>query len=153
MAMKLKKRQLGMTLTELVVAAAIMSILAFMVIPIGRNVVKREKEKELRQALRDMREAIDRYKDLSDMGLIRVKLDSMGYPPDLDELVKGVDVNNKKIKFLKKIPLDPMTNSHDWALRSMQDEPGSGSWDGNSVYDVYTRSTGTAMDGTKYADW
>ena len=144
---------LGMTLIELVVAIAIMAILATGVLPITRNVVKREREKELRAALWEMRDAIDRYKDYADQGKFQIKLDSNGYPPDLEELVKGVDIQGKKIKFLRRIPIDPMTHSRDWGLRSMQDDPTSESWGGQSVFDVYTKSNGTALDGTKYKDW
>ena len=142
-----------MTLVELIVAIAIMAILATMVLPISRNVVKREREKELRAALWQMRDAIDRYKDGRTAALFQIKLDSNGYPPDLDELVKGVDVGGKKIKFLRHIPMDPMTHSKEWGLRSMQDDPDSDSWGGQSVFDVYTKSNGTALDGTKYKDW
>jgi general secretion pathway protein G len=147
------KRQSGMTLVELIVAVAIMAILACGVLPISRTVVKREREKELRAALWMMRDAIDRYKDAADRGAFIIKLGSEGYPPDLDELVKGVDVQGKKIKFLRHIPKDPMTNGTDWGLRSMQDDPTSESWGGQAVFDVYTKSTGTALDGTKYSDW
>jgi general secretion pathway protein G len=142
-----------MTLVELIVAIAIMAILATGVLPISRNVVKREREKELRAALWQMRDAIDRYKDAADRNLLQIKLDSNGYPPDLDELVKGVDVQGKKIRFLRHIPMDPMTHSKEWGLRSMQDDPTSDSWGGQSVFDVYTKSPGTALDGTKYKDW
>ncbi len=142
-----------MTLIELVVAIAIMAILATAVLPITRNVVKREREKELRAALWQMRDAIDRYKDYADQGKFQIKLDSNGYPPDLEELVKGVDIQGKKIKFLRRIPIDPMTHSREWGLRSMQDDPTSESWGGQSVFDVYTKSNGTALDGTKYKDW
>jgi general secretion pathway protein G len=142
-----------MTLVELIVAIAIMAILATMVLPISRNVVKREREKELRAALWQMRDAIDRYKDAADRGLFQIKVDSNGYPPDLDTLVKGVDVGGKTIRFLRRIPMDPMTHSKDWGLRSMQDDPDSDSWGGQSVFDVYTKSQGTALDGTKYKDW
>ena len=142
-----------MTLIELVVAIAIMAILATAVLPITRNVVKREREKELRAALWEMRDAIDRYKDYADQGKFQIKLDSNGYPPDLEELVKGVDIQGKKIKFLRRIPIDPMTHSMDWGLRSMQDDATSESWGGQSVFDVYTKSNGTALDGTKYKDW
>jgi general secretion pathway protein G len=148
-----QKRQSGMTLVELIVAIAIMAILATGVLPITRNVVKREREKELRAALWQMRDAIDRYKDAADRSLFQIKLDSNGYPPDLDELVKGVDVAGKKIKFLRHIPMDPMTHSKEWGLRSMQDDPDSDSWGGQSVFDVYSKSNGTALDGTKYKDW
>jgi general secretion pathway protein G len=148
-----RNRQSGMTLVELVVAIAIMSILATMVLPISRTVVKREREKELRAALWQMRDAIDRYKDAADRGAFQTKLGSEGYPPDLETLVKGVDVSGKTVRFLRHIPMDPMTHSTEWGMRSMQDDPTSDSWGGQSVFDVYTKSTGTALDGTKYADW
>jgi len=148
-----KKRQSGMTLVELIVTIAIMSILACGVLPISRNVIKRQREKELRADLWQMRDAIDRYKDAADKGLFQIKLDSNGYPPTLEEMVKGVDIAGKKIKFLRRIPVDPMTHSTDWGLRSMQDDPTSTSWGGQSVFDVYTKSKGTALDGTKYEDW
>ena len=142
-----------MTLVELVVTIAIMAILAAAVLPISRTVVKREREKELRAALWQMRDAIDRYKDYADRGAFQIKLGSEGYPPDLETLVKGVDVQGKKIRFLRHIPMDPMTHSTEWGMRSMQDDPESESWGGQSVFDVYTKSQGTALDGTKYADW
>jgi general secretion pathway protein G len=148
-----RKRQSGMTLVELMIAIAIMSILATMVLPISRTVVKREREKELRAALWQMRDAIDRYKDAADRGAFQTKLGSEGYPPDLDTLVKGVDVSGKTVRFLRHIPMDPMTHSTEWGMRSMQDDPTSESWGGQSVFDVYTKSQGTALDGTKYADW
>jgi general secretion pathway protein G len=142
-----------MTLVELMVAIAIMAILAVGVLPITRNVVKRQREKELRADLWQMRDAIDRYKDAADRGLIQIKLDSQGYPPDLDTLVKGVDIQGKKVRFLRHVPVDPMTNSNEWGMRSMQDDPDSDSWGGQAVFDVYTKSQGTALDGTKYKDW
>lgn len=142
-----------MTLVELVVAIAIMAILATGVLPISRTVVKREREKELRAALWQMRDAIDRYKDSADRGAFQIKLGSEGYPPDLDTLVKGVDVSGKTIRFLRHVPVDPMTHSTEWGLRSMQDDPTSDSWGGQGVFDVYSKSTGTALDGTKYSDW
>ncbi len=148
-----QKRQSGMTLVELVVAIAIMAILATGVLPISRTVVKREREKELRAALWQMRDAIDRYKDYADRGAFQIKLGSEGYPPDLDELVKGVDINGKKIRFLRHVPTDPMTHTKEWGMRSMQDDPSSESWGGQGVFDVYSKSQGTALDGTKYADW
>jgi general secretion pathway protein G len=148
-----QKRQSGMTLVELIVAIAIMAILATGVLPISRTVVKREREKELRAALWQMRDAIDRYKDYADRGAFQIKLGSEGYPPDLETLVKGVDVQGKKIRFLRHIPMDPMTHSTEWGMRSMQDDPESESWGGQSVFDVYTKSQGTALDGTKYVDW
>jgi general secretion pathway protein G len=142
-----------MTLVELVVAIAIMAILATGVLPISRTVVKREREKELRAALWQMRDAIDRYKDAADRGAFQIKLGSEGYPPDLDTLVKGVDVSGKTIRFLRHVPMDPMTHSTEWGMRSMQDDPTSDSWGGQGVFDVYSKSTGTALDGTKYSDW
>jgi general secretion pathway protein G len=147
------KRQSGMTLVELVIAIAIMAILATGVLPISRTVVKREREKELRAALWQMRDAIDRYKDAADRGAFQDKLGSEGYPPDLDTLVKGVDVSGKTIRFLRRVPMDPMTHSTEWGMRSMQDDPSSDSWGGQAVFDVYTKSQGIALDGTKYADW
>jgi general secretion pathway protein G len=148
------KPQRGFTLMELIVAAAIMSILTMMALPLARITIQREKEKELRRALWDMRDAIDRYKDAADRNMFQTKLDSQGYPPDLEELVKGVEAQGgKKIRFLRSIPVDPMTKSKEWGLRSMQDDPDSDSFGGQSVFDVYTKSTGVALDGTKYKDW
>jgi general secretion pathway protein G len=146
-------RSAGFTIIELIVAIAVLSILAGAAIPLARNVIKREKEKELRHALWDMRDAIDRYKDAADRGAFQQKVGTEGYPPDLDTLVKGVDVNGKKIKFLRHVPVDPMTGDTDWGMRSMQDDPDSSSWGGQNVFDVFTKSTGTALDGTKYAEW
>lgn len=148
------KPQRGFTLMELIVAAAIMSILTMMALPLARITIQREKEKELRRALWDMRDAIDRYKDAADRNMFQTKLDSQGYPPDLEELVKGVEAQGgKKIRFLRSIPVDPMTKSKEWGMRSMQDDPDSDSFGGQSVFDVYTKSTGVALDGTKYKDW
>ncbi len=143
----------GFSLIELIVATAIMLILVGAVFPIARNTVAREREHELRQDLWMMRDAIDRYKDAADRGAFQIKVDSGGYPPDLDTLVNGVDVGGKKLKFLRRIPVDPMTKSTEWGLRSMQDDKDSTSWGGQSVFDVYTKSEGTALDGTKYKDW
>jgi general secretion pathway protein G len=144
----------GFTLMELVVAATILSILTMMALPLARVTIQRQKEKELRHALWEMRDAIDRYKDAADRQLFQIKVDSQGYPPDLDTLVKGVEISGgKKVRFLRSIPVDPMTNSTDWGLRSMQDDPDSDSWGGQNVFDVYTKSEGTALDGTKYKDW
>jgi general secretion pathway protein G len=150
---KKRKRQLGFTLIELIVATAIMSILAGMAVPLARVTIKREREHELRHALWEMRDAIDRYKDAADRGAFQIKVGSEGYPPDLDTLVKGVDVGGKKLKFLRRIPIDPMTGNTDWGMRSMQDDPDSNSWNGENVFDVYTKSGGTALDGTNYKDW
>jgi general secretion pathway protein G len=146
----------GFTLIELLVTVLIISILIGMAIPLARNSIKREKEVELREALRNMRTAIDKYKDLSDRGMIMVKVDTEGYPDTLQTLVDGVQLVgqvDKKVKFLRKIPVDPMTNSPDWGQRSYQDDAKSDSWGGQNVFDVYTKSQGTALDGTKYKDW
>jgi general secretion pathway protein G len=144
----------GFTLIELIVATTILLILTAMAVPLARVTVKREKERELRQALSDMRDAIDRYKDASDRLAFRPKVGSDGYPPDLERLVDGEEIaGGKKLKFLRHIPTDPMTRSTDWGLRSTQDDPNSDSWDGNNVFDVYTKSQATALDGTKYRDW
>ena len=148
-----KNRDGGFTLVELIVAIAVIAILAGAAIPVARNVIKRQKERELRQDLWDIRDAIDRYKDAADRGAFQVKLGSEGYPPDLDTLVKGVDANGKKLKFLRRVPVDPMTNSTEWGLRSIQDDPDSTSWGGQNVFDIYTKSEGTALDGTKYTQW
>lgn len=144
----------GFTLLELIIAATILSILTLMALPLARITIQREKEKELRRALWDMRDAIDRYKDGADRNAFQTKVDSGGYPPDLDTLVKGVEAQGgKKLRFLRSIPTDPMTKSKEWGLRSMQDDVDSDSWGGQSVFDVYTKSEGTALDGTKYKDW
>jgi len=148
-----KRKSDGMTLVELIVAIAIMAILATGVLPITRTVIKRERERQLRAALWEMRDAIDRYKDAADHGAFQIKLGSEGYPPDLDTLVKGVDIGGKKVRFLRRVPMDPMTHGTEWGLRSMQDDPSSDSWGGQSVFDVYTKSLGTALDGTKYSEW
>ncbi len=144
----------GFTLLELIVASTILSILTLMALPLARVTIQREREKQLRQDLWEMRDAIDRYKDAADRQLFQTKVDSQNYPPDLETLVKGVDAQaGKKIRFLRSIPTDPMTKSKEWGLRSMQDDPDSDSWGGQNVFDVYSKSEGTALDGTKYKDW
>jgi general secretion pathway protein G len=150
--------QAGMTLLELIIACTILLILSSMALPIAKFTVIREREKELRLDLREMRQAIDKYKDLADQQKIRVELGSEGYPPDLDTLVKGVAVGGsgaagKNMRFLRRIPKDPMTGRTEWGMRSVQDDPDSTSWGGKNVFDVYSKSTGTALDGTKYSDW
>ena len=148
------KPELGFTLLELIVSVTILSLLTLMAVPLVRVTVQRERERELRRALWEMRDAIDRYKDAGDRQQFQIKVDSGGYPPDLDTLVKGVEISGgKKVRFLRSIPIDPMTKTTEWGLRSMQDDPDSDSWGGQSVFDVYTKSTGTALDGTKYKDW
>jgi general secretion pathway protein G len=143
----------GLTLVELVVTVLILSILASAAVPIARFKIKREKERELRRDLWEMRDAIDHYKDAADKGGFQTKLDSQNYPPDLDTLVKGVEIQTKKVRFLRRIPVDPMTGRAEWGLRSMKDDPDSDSYSGDSVFDVHSKSTGTAMDGTKYNKW
>jgi general secretion pathway protein G len=146
-------RERGLTLVELMVTVAILAILASVAVPIARFKVKRENERVLRRDLWEMRDAIDHYKDAADKGAFQTKIDSQNYPPDLETLVKGVDVQSKKLRFLRKIPVDPMTGKTEWGLRSMQDDPTSDSYGGQSVFDVYSKSQGTALDGTKYSSW
>ena len=153
MMQRRRDNESGLTLVELIIVIAILGILAGAALPIARFEVKREKEKELRLDLWQMRDAIDRYKDAADKGAFITKADSFNYPPDLDTLVNGVDVQDKKLKFLREIPTDPMTNSKDWGMRSMQDDTDSDTWGGQNVFDVHTKSNGTALDGTKYSDW
>jgi general secretion pathway protein G len=143
----------GVTLIELIIVFSIISILTLAVLPFARIEVKRNKERELRQDLWEMRAAIDAYKDAADKGGIQTKADSNNYPPDLQTLVDGVDIQDHKVRFLRSIPTDPMTKSTDWGLRANQDEPDSTSWGGQNVFDVYTKSDGTALDGTKYNTW
>jgi general secretion pathway protein G len=146
-------RQRGFTLIELIVATTILIVLTGMAVPLAQIAYKREQERELRQDLWMLRDAIDRYKAAADLGGFQTKVDSNNYPPDLDTLVKGVDTGGKKLKFLRRIPIDPMTGKDEWGLRSMQDDPTSDSWGEQNVFDVYSKSTGTALDGTKYKDW
>jgi type II secretory pathway pseudopilin PulG len=210
-------RQAGMTLLELIIACAILMVLASAAMPVARYTVKRQKETELRRELREMRDAIDRYKDAADRNLIRVEVGTEGYPPDLDTLVKGVDLTSQQggiagatnpgqpivpssgfgstfgtnsfggnglgggslgsnspggnssqgqnngsslgqdlirhVRFLRRIPVDPMTGKAEWGMRSVQDDPDSTSWGGKNVFDVFSLSSGTALDSTKYSDW
>jgi len=146
----------GMTLLELIIAASILLILSSAALPVLRFTIVRQKEAELHRDLRQIRDAIDRYKDYSDRGLIRVEVGSEGYPPDLDTLVKGVNIGagaSEKIRFLRRIPKDPMTGRAEWDLRAVQDDPDATSWGGNNVFDVHSKSHATALDGTKYSDW
>jgi general secretion pathway protein G len=185
----LRKTQAGMTLLELVIACGILMVLSSAALPLARVTVVRQREAELRRDLREMRDAIDRYKDAADKNLIRIEVGSQGYPPDLETLMTGVTVSvggtsqvgtsastvanfsstaqvgaasspttststtPTKVRFLRKIPVDPMTGKAEWGLRAIQDDPDSHSWGGHNVFDVYSLSTGTAMDGTNYADW
>ncbi|MGO8720750.1 MAG: type II secretion system protein [Acidobacteriaceae bacterium] len=145
--------QQGLTLVELIVTIAILAILASVAYPIARFQIQRQKEQVLRDDLWTMRHAIDAYKDAADRHAFETSIDSFGYPPDLDTLVNGVDVQGHKVKFLRQIPVDPMTGKTDWVLRSMQDDPDSDSWGGENVFDVHSASDATALDGTKYNTW
>jgi general secretion pathway protein G len=147
----------GFTLVELLACMTILLLLTSLALPLARTQAKRARELELRRDLRDLREAIDHYKDFSDRQLIATKADTFGYPPDLDTLVEGVELKGAKAgtkyKFLRRIPIDPMTGKPEWGMRSMQDDPDSTSWGGQNVFDVYTKSQELALDGTKYSDW
>jgi general secretion pathway protein G len=173
----------GLTLIELIVTIGILLVLSTAAIPVARMTIQRQREVELHRDLREMRDAIDRYKDAADKNLIRTEVGSQGYPPDLDTLVNGVDIAvggnvggisaaalaaasqnggsiataasdlPTKVRFLRRVPVDPMTGKSDWGLRSIQDDPDSHSWGGHNVFDVYTQSQGTGIDGTKYEDW
>jgi general secretion pathway protein G len=152
--------QRGFTFIELVIVTAILMILASTIMPMAQVTAQRQREIELRRALREMRTAIDKFKDAVDQGRIpstELEPGNEGYPPDLETLVDGVsaanDASGRKLKFLRKIPIDPMTNSTDWGKRAYQDKPDSQSWGGKNVFDVYTTFQGTALDGTKYRDW
>jgi general secretion pathway protein G len=169
----------GLTLIELLIACAILLLLSTAALPLTRMTVKRRKEEQLRYDLRQIRDAIDRYKDYADQGKFQTKVGTEGYPPDLDTLYKGVKITaagaatagavipgattaggipagaspEHQMRFLRKIPIDPMTGNPDWGLRSVQDDPDTTSWGGQDVFDVYTKSSGTALNGTKYSDW
>jgi len=144
----------GYTLLELIIACSVLLVLSSAAMPLVRVTIVRSREAELRRDLREMRNAIDRYKDMADTGAFQTEVTSNGYPPDLDTLVKGVIVaGNKRVRFLRRIPVDPMTGTTDWGLRSIQDDPDSTSWGGGNVFDVFSKSQGTALDGTKYSDW
>lgn len=147
-------REHGVTLLEMIIVISILLVLMGAAVPVVRVSVKRERETELRRDLWEMRSAIDRYHDAANKNLFQIKLGTEGYPPDLDTLVNGVEIaGGKKLRFLRRIPIDPMTGNTDWGLRSMQDDPQSDSWGGQNVFDVYTKSDGTGLDGTKYKDW
>ena len=148
--------QAGLTLLELILTCAILLILSSLALPIAKYAMIREKEATLRHNLDEIRDAIDRYKDAADHNQIKVEIGSEGYPPDLQTLATGVPLgasSDKKIRFLRKIPVDPMTGHADWGLRAVQDDPDSRHWSGKNVFDVYSQSTAMAMDGTKYTDW
>jgi general secretion pathway protein G len=156
----LKGLQRGFSFVELLVVTTIILILASAVQPLAKVTIQRTREAELRRVLREMRTAIDKFKDAADAGMIpttELQVNSEGYPPDLETLVDGVSVANdasgRKLRFLRKIPLDPVTGGTEWGLRALQDKPDSTSWGGQNVYDVYSKSQGTGLDGSKYRDW
>ncbi len=147
-------RPRGFTLLEMIVVITILLILMGAAVPIVKVSVRRQREVELKRDLWEMRAAIDRYKDAAERNAFQIKLGTEGYPPDLQTLVSGVEVaGGKKVRFLRRIPVDPMTGNAEWGLRSMQDEPKSDSWGGQNVFDVYTKSTGTSLNGSQYKDW
>lgn len=150
------RRQSGMTLLELIIACAILLILSSAALPIARHSIVYERERELRRELREMKDAIDRFKDAADKNLIRTEVGNENYPPDLETLVKGVNVGNasdKKIRFLREIPTDPMTGQKDWKFRCVSDDADSTSWCGRNVFDVYSNSNATGTDGRRYSEW
>lgn len=156
----MKRGEHGFTFLELVIVTAILMILASTIMPMAQVTAQRQREVELRRSLREIRTAIDKFKDAVDQGQIpttELEPGNEGYPPDLETLVNGVsaanDATGRKLKFLRKIPIDPMTNSMDWGKRAYQDRPDSQSWGGKNVFDVYTTYKGTGLDGTKYQDW
>ena len=152
-----RKNQRGLTLVELIVSFTIMLVLSTMALPLARYKIKRDREIELREALEEMRKAIDKYKDDADSGKIGpTKLDSYNYPESLDVLVEGVKMSgapDTKKKYLRRIPRDPFTNSTDWGKRSMQDDPDSTNWGGQNVFDVYTTTTEKDSNGVPYSEW
>ena len=148
--------QLGMTMIELIAAFTILALLSGMAVPLAAYKVRRDKERELRTALKDIRHAIDQYKDAATANKFQVKVGTEGYPETLEVLVEGVQTNDAagtKLKFLRRIPRDPMTKSFDWGMRSMKDDPKSQSWSGDNVFDIHTKSYERARDGTQYSDW
>jgi len=153
---RVRTGEAGLTLIELILAASILLILSTAALPVLKYTVIRAKEAELRKDLREMRDAIDQFKDASYSNQVRVAVGSEGYPPDLETLVKGVEyggAGGQKKRFLRRIPVDPMTGRTEWSLRSIQDDPDASSWGGGNVFDVHSSSTATALDGTKYSDW
>ena len=153
---RLRRSETGVTLLELIIASFVLLIVASAALPVVRVTIVRSKEVQLHKELRQIRDAIDHYKDYADRNLIRVELGSEGFPPDLETLVKGIQIgagSDRKVRFLRRIPVDPMTGRADWNLQSIQDDPDSTSWGGSNVFDVHSKSQATALDGTRYADW
>ncbi len=151
--MNVRAKTRGLTLVELIVAMTIILLLVGAAVPVARIRIQRDREHQLREALWEIRDAIDRYKDAGDRGAFRTKVDSENYPPDLETLVDGVDVASKKVRFLRRVPVDAMTGKAEWNLRSMQDDAKTTTWGGQNVFDISSKSEGTALDGTKYSDW
>jgi general secretion pathway protein G len=146
--------QSGFTLLELIIASSILLILSSAALPVLKFTIVRAKEYELHRDLRELRDGIDRFKDAADLNLIRVEAGSEGYPRDLETLVKGVDYGpSGKRRFLRRIPVDPMTGRAEWGMRSVQDDADATSQGGNNVFDVFSKSNATALDGTKYSEW
>lgn len=155
-----RRRDGGYTFVEIAIVAAIVAILASAALPLAKVTMQRQRELELRRALREMRTAIDKFKDAADQNLISpndIDPDAEGYPPTLQTLVDGVapadDTSGRKLKFLRRVPFDPMTRSTEWGLRSSRDQPDATSWGGQNVFDVYTKHDGRALDGTNYREW
>lgn len=151
-----RRSESGVTLLELFIATGILMVLATAALPVVHLSVQRTREAHLHKALREIRDAIDHYKDYADRNLIRVEVGSEGYPPDLETLVKPIQIgagSDRKVRFLRRIPVDPMTGRAEWNLQSVQDDPDSTSWGGSNVFDVHSKSQGAALDGTKYSDW
>lgn len=157
MALRRRLRQGGLTLVELIVAFTILATLTAMAVPMAKYKVRRERERELRLALREIHAAIDKYKDMADSNMLgQQKLDTDGYPEKLDVLVEGVKLGgsvDKKVRFLRKVPKDPMTGKAEWGMRSTKDDPDSTSWGGQNVFQVYSKSTEKSSDGTPYSQW
>lgn len=155
--MRRRQRQSGLTLVELIVAFTILALLSTMAVPLTRYKVQRDKERELRVAVREIRRAIDAYKDAADAQKFQIKVGTEGYPESLEQLVEGVvmsgSADGARIKFLRRIPIDPMTGKPEWGLRSMQDDPKSESWGGENVFDIYSKSRERARNGTPYSEW
>jgi len=151
-----RKSNRGFSLVELVIVALLLTILAMVALPTGKHLVKRNKEMELALALRELRFAIDEYKRYSDAGLIEKELGADGYPTELEQLYEGVDLLGqigREAKFLRRLPVDPMTGEAEWGMRSYQDDWDSTSWGGENIFDVFSLSEGVGLNGIPYSQW